>query len=64
MKAQVKWSVLIIALAIVGFLVITSPGWSQVLGIQGNEQATLTAFVVMLTIGAIGWVIASGGAGK
>ena len=42
-----KWVMAFIALAVVTFLLVTSPGWTMVLGIEGNEVATLTSIILI-----------------
>lgn len=56
-----KWVMVFVALAIVGFLLITSPGWAEVLGIKGAETQALTIVILVLVAGGIYWVVSSGG---
>jgi len=53
-----------IAIAIIGFLVISSPGWKQILGIEGMEQQVLVAIILVFIVGGIFWVVKSSSGGK
>jgi uncharacterized protein involved in response to NO len=55
----------IIALALVGFLLVTSPGWNKVLGLEGTDSASFLGIVVLiLVIGGMYWVVTSAGGGE
>ncbi len=50
----------IVALAVVGFLLVTSPGWNTVLGINTPDITSALAIIVMLVvIGGMYWVVTS-----
>ncbi len=58
-ESDSKWIMVFIALAIVGFLIVTSPGWNQVLGIAGQESMALTIIILVLVVGGLYWVVSS-----
>ena len=43
-----KWAIAFITLAIIGFLLVTSPGWADILGIAGMETQALTVVILVL----------------
>lgn len=55
----------VIAVALVGFLLVTSPGWNVVLGIEGTNSASfLGVIVLVLVIGGMYWVVTAAGEEK
>lgn len=62
--AESKWVVGIIALALVGFLLVTSPGWNKILGIEGQEISALAVIILVVVVGGMYWIIGAGGGEK
>ena len=56
-----KWAIAFITLAVIGFLLVTSPGWADILGIAGMETQALTIVILVLVTGGIYWVVAGSG---
>jgi len=60
-----KWFLIFIAIALVGFLVVTSPGWNKVLGLEGTDVVSaIGVIVIVLVIGGMYWVVSAGGGEK
>jgi hypothetical protein len=55
-----KWLFVFIAIALVGFLLVTSPGWNQILGIEGQEIAALGVIILVIVVAGMYWVINAG----
>jgi hypothetical protein len=60
-----KWIFVFIAIALVGFLLVTSPGWNKVLGLEGTDMVSaIGVVVIVLVIGGMYWVVSAGGEKK
>jgi hypothetical protein len=55
--ADAKWLFVFIALALVGFLLVTSPGWNRVLGIEGQEISALAVIIMVAVVGGMYWIV-------
>ena len=55
--ADTKTLFAFIALALVGFLLVTSPGWNKVLGIEGQEMSALAIVILVFVVGGMYWIV-------